>query len=276
MYLFYVPEQRRIEIYSGYSIFSITSPSDFPVYNSLMLISVKELSRDWGISPDGVIHVGAHLAEEAIHYESENWVPITWIEAQPALAIDLRDRLKAPSHNVIEAAVWNENDLKLDLHLASNSQSSSLLEFGTHLTDYPEITFTGKIQVQTKRLDSLISLIDMPNFINLDIQGVEMQAIEGLGALIQKIDYIFVEVNRKDVYLGCTKVWDLDRFLASEGFKRRITRWYFKQGWGDALYVRKWKSNKRNVLQYTRSTYKQIFFYLRQFGGVIKQSMINL
>jgi FkbM family methyltransferase len=240
-----------------------------------MLISVQELARDWGVCPDGVIHVGAHLGEEAIHYESENWLPITWIEAQPELAFDLRARLKAPSHNIIEAAVWNENDLKLDLHLASNSQSSSLLEFGTHLIDYPDITFTNKIQVHTKRLDSLISLVDMPNFINLDIQGVEMQALESLGILVQKLDYIFVEVNRKDVYLGCTKVWDLDRFLETKGFKRRITRWYLKQGWGDALYVRGSKSEKRNVLQYTRSTYKQFIFYLRQFGGVIKQSLLN-
>ena len=150
---------------------------NIPLYNPLMLISVQELARDWDIQANGVIHVGAHLGEEATQYENESWVPVIWVEAQPNLVTALRARLKPPLHRVVEAAVWNVNNLRLDLNLASNSQSSSLLEFGSHSSDYPSITFTGKILVDTKRLDSILESEEVPNFINLDIQGVEMQAI---------------------------------------------------------------------------------------------------
>lgn len=237
----------------------------------MVLITVDELVRNWGISPNGVVHVGAHLGEEASAYEKHNWLPVFWLEAQPKLAKHLQEHLPAKGHRIIEAAVWNVNDLFLNLHVASNSQSSSLLEFGSHSTDYPDITFTSEISVKSKRLDALISESEMPNFINLDIQGVEMQAIEGLGKLIERLDYIFVEVNRREVYLGCTKVWDLDDYLEDLGFTRAITRWYLKQGWGDALYIRSTKKKNRTAVQHLRSMIRQITFYLIQFGGIIKR-----
>jgi hypothetical protein len=101
--------------------------------------------------------------------------------------------------------------------------------------------YVDEIKVLTKRIDSLIDESEMPNFLNIDIQGAELAAIQSLGALIRKVDYIFVEVNRREVYKECTKVDDLDLFLEHNGFKRVTTRWYFKQGWGDALYIRKIK-----------------------------------
>jgi len=238
-----------------------------------MLISVKELARNWSISPSGIVHVGAHLGEEAIAYQEFGWLPVIWIEAQPELVLKLQERLHSPAHRIIQAAVWNVNDLILNLHVASNSQSSSLLEFGSHSTDYPEIKFTNEILVESKRLDALIPPLEMPNFINLDIQGVEMQAIEGLGNLIENVDYIFVEVNRREVYVDCTKVWDLDNYLMHRGFKRVTTRWYLKQGWGDALYIRNTKRQRRDVLQYSRSIFSQLMFYLIQMGGLLKRSL---
>jgi FkbM family methyltransferase len=238
-----------------------------------MLISVKELARNWSVKPSGVVHVGAHLGEEASAYQEFGWLPVIWLEAQPELVRMLQERLHAPAHKIIQAAIWNVNDLVLNLHVASNSQSSSLLEFGSHSTDYPEIRFTNDISVKSKRLDALIPPSEMPNFINLDIQGVEMQAIEGLGNLIEKVDYIFVEVNRHEVYVNCTKVWELDSYLMNRGFKRVITRWYLKQGWGDALYIRNTKKGKRNILQYLRSNFSQLMFYLVQFGGIFKRSL---
>lgn len=241
-----------------------------------MLISVKELARNWSINPSGVVHVGAHLGEEALAYQEFGWLPVIWLEAQPELVQILQERLHTPAHKIIQAAIWNVNDLVLNLHVASNSQSSSLLAFGSHSTDYPDITFTNEISVHSKRLDALISQSEMPNFVNIDIQGVEMQAIEGLGNLIENVDYIFVEVNRREVYLGCTKVWELDNYLMDRGFKRVITRWYLKQGWGDALYIKKTKKRKRSILQYSRSNFSQLMFYLIQFGGVLKRSLAKI
>jgi len=228
-----------------------------------VLISVEELINLWNLKPTGVVHVGAHLAEEAEAYERFGWTPVIWVEAQPQLVTKLKLNLDPGIHSVLEAAVWNVDGAELELNLASNSQSSSLLKFGLHEEYYPEITYVGRLKVRTSRLDTLLQNFDCPNFINLDLQGVELEALQGLGNLIERFDYIFVEINRKEVYKNCTSVHDLDQFLSDRNFSRVGTRWKYREGWGDALYV------KRHLkpVGFTRSIkrrLKNIYFYRNQ------------
>ncbi len=232
-----------------------------------MFITVAQLSRYWKIAPSGVLHVGAHLAEEALDYEKYNWTPVIWIEAQPNLVQELNLRLDVKKHKVIEAAIWGEDGVPLKLHVASNSQSTSLLNFGTHADSYPGITFMSDIEVITKRLDSIIKPDEMPNFINLDIQGVELPAIKSLGKLLLSVDYIYAEVNKVEVYEGCTLVTELDEHLLVNGFKRVTTRWYLKEGWGDALYIRSSKSIKKSFIQMLFSFLFFGKFYSRQLAS---------
>ena len=234
-----------------------------------MLFTVSELKQYWGIQPNGVLHVGAHLGEEASEYEQFDWGPVIWVEAQPKLAQQLQSKLDPTQNRVIQAAVWDIDDIRLNLHVASNSMSSSLLELGSHSDSYPEITYIDEIQVETKRLDSILSVEEMPNFVNIDIQGAELPAIKGLGQLISKVDYIFVEVNRREVYKNCTIVSELDSFLSENAFKRVTTRWFFKQGWGDALYIRRNVMKSRNLSQFLGSMNKTSNFYLRQIYGAL-------
>lgn len=239
-----------------------------------MLISVSELSRNWAVTPNGVLHIGAHLGEEAQEYENFNWIPIIWVEAQPLLVKQLESKFQPPNHRVINAAIWNEDNVSLKLHVASNSMSSSLLEFGSHASSYPEIQYVNEIEVLTKRIDTLVDASEMPNFLNIDIQGAELAAIQSLGSLITRVDYIFVEVNKREVYKECTKVGDLDSFLQDKGFKRVTTRWYVKQGWGDALYIRKSKIKFRKPKQVLAVLSKDFEFYLRQIANLLKINKI--
>lgn len=202
-------------------------------------MNVEELSNVWGMKPNGVLHVGAHYGEEALDYEEFGWIPVIWVEAQPLLAKNLHDRLDPKKHSVINAAVWDQNGIRMKFKLASNSQSSSLLAFGTHAEDYPEVLYTEEFEVTTRRLDSFLSDGGGPNFVNLDIQGAEGMALRGLGKGLEAIDAIYTEVNRKEVYLGCTMIKDLDIFLEDAGFVRVATRWILGKGWGDALYLRR-------------------------------------
>ena len=235
-----------------------------------MYITVSELSKYWNIAPTGVLHVGAHLGEEASDYEKFGWTPVIWVEAQPSLVKVLNSKLDPAKHKVIEAAVWEEDGVPLKLHIASNSQSTSLLNFGSHADSYPDITFVSEIDVSTKRLDSLIKPEEMPNFINLDIQGVELSAIKSLGKLLLLVDYIYTEVNKNEVYEGCTLVTDLDEFLVVKGFKRASTRWYLKEGWGDALYIRINAVNGLKLRHRIPTIYFEGKFYFRQFLSRIK------
>ena len=237
-----------------------------------MFISVSELSKYWNIKPRGVLHVGAHLAEEASDYKNFGWAPIIWVEAQPNLVKILNSKLDPLLHKVIEAAIWEKNGVPLKLHIASNSQSTSLLNFGSHADSYPDITYVSEIDVVTKRLDSIIKPNEMPNFINLDIQGVELKALKSLGSLINRVDAVYTEVNKREVYEKCDLLEDIDYFLIQNGFRRIATRWELSAGWGDALYVSE-NVKRRSFRQYLRSQKQVGKFYAPQIKSNIKQTI---
>lgn len=215
-----------------------------------MIISVSKLARLWNVAPDGVIHVGAHLGEEAEAYEKNQWFPVLWIEAQEELVIKLQGSLDNKKHSIINAAISNKDDEVLEFKVSSNGQSSSLLNFGTHKKNYPDTVLSETVRVTTSTLSKIMRGRSGFNFINLDIQGVELQALEGYQDRLAEIDWIYTEVNYEEVYQHCTQIEDLDTFLEKMDFKRVSTRWCLGLGWGDALYARKLEySKKQRLLQ---------------------------
>ena len=234
-----------------------------------MLIPVELLKKDFGVTPKSILHIGAHKAEELDEY-TKHWFPfeqpIYWVEGQPLLAHELRNRTDLAEHVVVEAFVWNVHGETRTFNLSSNSQSSSFLMFGTHLEKIPAITMDDTLEVQTVRLDRVLSKDLRFEFINLDLQGVELQALQGLGNIIRNTNWIYTEVNKEEVYKGCTLVTDLDAYLKQFGFKRVITKWVRGLGWGDALYIH--KSHMGGFL------FRKITFAIRNSAQYIKHQLL--
>jgi FkbM family methyltransferase len=201
-----------------------------------LLISVSDLRTFWKIQPKGVVHVGAHYAEEQEDYEKYEFGPVVWVEAQPELVNLLRSKVRTPSI-VLQGLVWNESGIPMTLNVTNNGQSSSVFALGSHKESYPEIRVTAELELTTSRLDSILPPDTRADFLNLDIQGAEYEALQGLGSLIEKFNFVYIEVNRAEVYAGIKQIHQLDSLLEQAGFKRISTIWT-KADWGDALYVR--------------------------------------
>lgn len=234
-----------------------------------MLIPIKVLKDTFNVSPVSILHVGAHKAEELNDY-TKFWAPfkqpIYWVEGQPLLAEELRNRSDLANHVIVEAFVWNEDNVKLDFNLASNSQSSSLLQFGTHQMKIPDIKFTKTITALTRRLESILPEDIDFDFINLDLQGVELQALQGMGPRLNSAKWIYTEVNREEVYINCTNILDLDLYLKTFGFRRIATRWVQRQGWGDALYIKNPKIHLKYLAKWSftvREIFRNILIMIR-------------
>lgn len=227
-----------------------------------MLISIREQSLVWDVKPRGVIHVGGHLGEERADYKKYGWGEVVWIEAQPLLVEHLRAKTSGSGDIVIEAAIWDTSNQELSLHVSTNSESSSLLDFGTHAQDHPEISFVRDIPVKTKTLDDL-NLPPTFDYLALDIQGVELRAIKGFKEGLTNINWICTEVNKREVYKGCALIDDVDKFLENHGFIRMITR-LTPFGWGDALYVRReFLAKKKSYKKIKSSTYYFAYLWLQ-------------
>ncbi|HIF03461.1 MAG TPA: FkbM family methyltransferase, partial [Nitrospinaceae bacterium] len=75
------------------------------------------------------------------------------------------------------------------------------------------------------------------NFLNIDVQGYELEVLKGVGDKLNQIQLIIAEVNRDEMYEGCPMIEDIDSHVAGFGFERLTVHWQ-SQSWGDALYVR--------------------------------------
>ena len=182
------------------------------------------------------LHVGAHKAEERQFYRRLRFVRVDWVEAQPELVHELEQTLSRERNRVFEGSVWGTSGLQTELKITSNSQSTSLLPLGSHASNYPNITVRREIPVTTVRLDELVG-DESYLFVNLDIQGAELEALKGMGKLLGSVKVIYTEVNKEEVYESCALVADIDKWLAERGFQRILTKWTSK-GWGDAIYIR--------------------------------------
>lgn len=201
-----------------------------------MLILLDELIQKYNISFKGILHVGAHECEEIQMYEKYiTRDKILWVEGMA----DKVELCKKKNPNVlIENAVISDKNEKVKFNISNNGQSSSILDFGLHSMYHPSVEYIKSYEVETKLLKDIICNYDIDyNFINLDIQGVELKALKSMEEYLHKIDYIYTEVNSDYVYKDCSIVTEIDEYLKQFGFKRAETCWtQFK--WGDAFYVK--------------------------------------
>lgn len=219
------------------------------VRSIVLLIPMERLSATLGLVPSGVIHVGAHAAEEMEAYMRHGWGPRVWVEALPDLAADLQERLASSEVDVVvSGAAWSVAGQTLPLNRASNGQSSSLLEPAGHLEAHPEVRFDSTLEVATITLDQALNVwksrfAGRPNLLNLDIQGAELEALRGLSDW-RDIQWVYTEISTRELYAGQPLLGDLDAFLGVKGFRRVGTVLLPQFGWGDALYAERgaWKA----------------------------------
>lgn len=200
------------------------------------------VQRQFGVRPKRVLHVGAHLAEEAPAYFRAGARDFWWIEANEEKERPLSKVLRRArgNHQLTIAAVTSPDKAgKGTLHLADNGQSTSLLEPGTHLVHHDTVHFVDERQVTTTTIDALGGEAFAPDYLALDIQGAELDALRGAIQTLQSVRWVYAEVNTEAVYKGCALLDEVDEFLDGFGFIRSATIMAGSSGWGDSLYTRK-------------------------------------
>lgn len=188
---------------------------------------------------DFVIHGGACLAEEAEVYFDNELQPVFWIEANPLLIDSLRDRLSDFNGQVCyEAALWSETGIALELNIASNLGSSSLLKPLEHLAVYPQVLFKQSIEVQSMTLDHLCLKLDGSGLLVLDTQGAELEVLKGSTETLRKVKFIYVEYSTKELYESGSTLKSLETFLAGK-FSLIFSTQSQWLGYGNALFCEK-------------------------------------
>lgn len=208
-----------------------------------MIINFEDLKKVLiikNIKINGVIHIGAHECEELRFYNNLGVKneDIIWIDAINSKVIEARNR---GIPNVYNAVITDKDDEELEFNISNNIQSSSILEFGTHSQEHPNVVFVDKINVKSISVDTFFKRNNIDaskiNFWNFDIQGAELLALKGASQSLKYVDVLYLEVNEKELYKDCGLVYDIDKYLSGYGFIRVLTT-MTQHGWGDALYIK--------------------------------------
>jgi FkbM family methyltransferase len=178
---------------------------------------------------DLVIDVGANTGQFAQHcrdagYQGEiiSFEPATLAHARllTAAAAD-------PLWTVAERVAVGEVDGEVELNIAANSLSSSILPMlNSHLAADPASRYLHKEKVPLRRLDSLLPSL-LPHAINparrillkLDVQGYESQVLTGATQTLDLVLALQLEMSLLPLYEGETLMPQMIAELATKGFE---------------------------------------------------------
>lgn len=216
-----------------------------------MLISFDDIMARYKNMIKGIIHLGAHEAEELEFYTKYD-LPCVWVEGNPQLISKVQSRIESlVNHVCYQALLWSHSGESKQFNVTNNGQSSSMLPMAEHSSYYPDIKNIQTLTLTTTTVKDLIDSnhidIQTYNFANLDLQGVEYEVLKGFGDYLANIDFVYSEVNVGELYKGVCHLPEFNSFMESQGFVLTMLK-LVPQQWGDALYVRKNLCSSESVI----------------------------
>ena len=196
-----------------------------------MNVNIHELVKK--VLAKGIVHIGASTFQELELYKSLGFNNRVWIEGDNNIP-------NTSGEFCLYGYVGSDFD-KCETYIASNNgESSSLLKPWLHIEKYPEITFTkGQIAVVNPTYFYLnyVKEIENYNYLLLDIQGMELNALKGLGKYAKHFEVIVTECYFEELYLNCGKLQDITDYL--QDYQLIEFKEESGKGWGDAAFIRK-------------------------------------
>lgn len=150
---------------------------------------------------------------------------ILTIEPMPQAAKMLRENFKNDQNWSLEQCAVSDVAGFAEFNILRGHQMSSMLQPSSSTTDVLEDlqTIVEKVTVQVKTLDSIFDkhpfCEDNNNvYLKLDIQGKELEALNGCSNNLHKVIAIQAELNVVPIYEGMHKYFDLMKEIESLGY----------------------------------------------------------
>ena len=187
----------------------------------------------------GCIHIGAHEGQEYPLYKHFGISNLLFYEALPDNFEKLKKTIGIDFLVDARNLALGNTSGTVEMHLEDRGFSSSVLKPKHHLKQYPQIKFEKTETVKITKLDDEEFDREKYNFINIDVQGYELEVFKGAEETLKHVDLILTEINKEEMYEGCALVDDIDQYLFERDFQRIATYWQQDGGtWGDGLYLK--------------------------------------
>jgi len=172
-----------------------------------------------------VLDIGANRGQFAL--VARRLFPEAWIfsfEPLPGPAARFRAVFAGDAQvKLYEAAIGPERG-ETTIHISNRDDSSSLLPI-TAKQDalFPGTAEIGTTTVRVGPLHDFVSedRIESPALLKLDVQGFELQALQGCESLLQRFAYVYAECSFVELYGGQALADEVIAWLRQRGFRLR-------------------------------------------------------
>ena len=212
-----------------------------------MAEALKILRDSFGVTPRGIIHVGANRGQEVPSYRDSGIRPVVLVEPLDEPYRQLVETIGGSAGFFpVQACLSTAAGRLVTFHIASNnSASSSYLEPTRHREIVPSVHFTETIELTTSTLDDVVAGLvsagkaewDGLDYLGIDTQGSELDILRGAPEVLKHVNSVYTEVSLGDLYAGSCSVYDLFDFLRPLGF-HPYSLSIGALSWGDALFIR--------------------------------------
>jgi FkbM family methyltransferase len=194
-----------------------------------------------------IVEAGAHDGTNTVEM-ADFWPRATIHAFEPVSSAALEVRRKvarfAGRVQCHELALGARESL-MEMHVsgegaAHSCQSSSLLTpTDAQAREFPAIAFGAKCQVQMTSLDAWAASSSVPfvDFMWLDMQGYELEALAGASRFLPRISAIHMEVCNVELYEGAPLYPTVRRTMADYGFEPAVEAFFRVSG--NVLFVRR-------------------------------------
>ena len=226
-----------------------------------MSTNFSEWVEEFHIPPCRLIHVGAHLVEERYEYQVKGFEPVIWVESSTELVTESKNLLSAFSkQQIIEGTVSKDSGMEVNFYVAGEEDSSSsILEPKYIQASHPTVEISEIQKKTTITLDDLLKNhdldLDSPTILVLDIQGSELDALQGCPLLLKSVTHIFSEISLRELYKNIITFDLFVEKLKELGFGLVCAELNETTGWGEGLFMRNSNAteNQRPRIQITNN-----------------------
>jgi FkbM family methyltransferase len=194
----------------------------WPKFSMTSYRMVSSLVRQ-GTIPKTVIDVGANVGQFAV--ASARIFPEVTVhsfEPEPTSLAKLRLNVRnLDCVHVYPVALGKESG-EVMFHVNSHSHSSSVLPLGeVHRAAFPCARQIYDIKVAMSTLDQELAVVSLeaPVLLKLDVQGYELQVLEGASDTLRKVDYVLLETSFRPMYEGERTFMTVVRAMEGYGFE---------------------------------------------------------
>ena len=184
-----------------------------------MLLDLDYLNKTYDLNIFGIAHVGAHTGSEIpIYIRNFSDVPMYLFEPQNEIFSELVENVtKYKNVQCFNFGLGAENKrVTFYKNTNNDSQSSSVLKPKEHLKYHPHVKFEKSKDIHIKTLDSLENI--SVNFLNLDVQGYELEVLKGSKNILHKTMYVLFEHHYDDMIVKNYFFSDIHNFLKENNF----------------------------------------------------------